>query len=61
MKRPALCVLIRLLIQFFLIVFFDSPAHAWVDETHIAVAKVAGYPKYFNACGQDMIKDVRHR
>jgi pentose-5-phosphate-3-epimerase len=31
-------------------------AHAWFDETHIAVAKVAGYSKWFNACGPDMIK-----
>jgi hypothetical protein len=33
-----------------------SPAHAWFDETHIAVAKAAGYAKWFNACGPDMIK-----
>ena len=30
--------------------------NAWFDETHIAVAKVAGYSKWFNACGPDMIK-----
>jgi pentose-5-phosphate-3-epimerase len=34
----------------------DPSAHAWFDETHIAVAKVAGYSKWFNACGPDMIK-----
>jgi hypothetical protein len=33
-----------------------SPAHAWFDETHIAVAKAAGYAKWFNVCGPDMIK-----
>ena len=33
-----------------------SPVHAWFDETHVAVAKVAGYSKWFNACGPDMIK-----
>jgi len=33
-----------------------SPALAWFDETHIAVAKAAGYSKWFNACGPDMIK-----
>jgi hypothetical protein len=33
-----------------------SPARAWFDETHIAVAKGAGYVKWFNACGPDMIK-----
>jgi hypothetical protein len=26
------------------------------DETHIAAAKVAGYSKWFNVCGLDMIK-----
>jgi hypothetical protein len=31
-------------------------AHGWFDETHIAVAKVTGYSKWFNACGPDMIK-----
>jgi hypothetical protein len=34
----------------------DLPAHAWFDETHISVAKVTGYAKWFNACGPDMIK-----
>lgn len=29
---------------------------AWNDETHLAVAKAAGYPKWFNAAGPDMIK-----
>jgi len=31
-------------------------ADAWFDETHVAVAKAAGYAKWFNACGPDMIK-----
>jgi S1/P1 Nuclease len=31
-------------------------AHGWFDETHIAVAKVTGYAKWFNGCGPDMIK-----
>ncbi len=29
---------------------------AWHDETHVAIAKVAGYAKWFNATGADMIK-----
>ncbi|MGD2125842.1 MAG: hypothetical protein PVG99_07160 [Desulfobacteraceae bacterium] len=29
---------------------------AWHDETHIAVAKAAGYRKWYNACGADMAK-----
>jgi hypothetical protein len=29
---------------------------AWHDETHAMIAKAAGYPKWFNAAGADMIK-----
>jgi pentose-5-phosphate-3-epimerase len=32
------------------------PAWAWHDETHVAIAKVAGYKKWFNATGADMVK-----
>jgi hypothetical protein len=35
---------------------FQSVSLAWHDETHIAVAKSAGYYKWFNACGADMAK-----
>jgi hypothetical protein len=31
-------------------------ALAWYDETHIAIAKAAGYYKWFNATGADMAK-----
>jgi len=31
-------------------------SRAWHDETHIAIAKVAGYHKWFNATGADMAK-----
>jgi hypothetical protein len=31
-------------------------AWAWNDETHVAIAKAAGYQKWFNAAGADMIK-----
>lgn len=39
-------------------IFFLVPSHssAWHDETHIAIAKRAGYYKWFNACGADMAK-----
>lgn len=38
--------------------FFVNPkmSEAWHDETHVAVAKAAGYAKWFNATGADMIK-----
>lgn len=33
-----------------------SPAQAWHDETHLAIAKAADYPKWYNAAGPDMAK-----
>jgi hypothetical protein len=39
-----------------LILASAGPTEAWYDETHIAIAKVTGYAKWFNACGADMIK-----
>ena len=29
---------------------------AWYDETHLAIARAAGYKKWYNAAGADMIK-----
>jgi hypothetical protein len=29
---------------------------AWFDETHIMIGKAAGYYKWFNGAGADMIK-----
>jgi hypothetical protein len=49
-------ILIPLLVQVLLALLIIPPSHAWFDETHIAVAKVAGYSKWFNACGPDMMK-----
>jgi len=43
------------LIMFF-VVGFSSSAYPWHDETHIAVAKAAGYNKWYNATGADMAK-----
>lgn len=38
-----------------------NQACAWHDETHVAIAKAAGYRKWFNATGADMIKVKAHR
>jgi hypothetical protein len=35
---------------------YPSTSHAWFDETHIAIAKAAGYQKWFNAAGADVAK-----
>jgi hypothetical protein len=35
---------------------YPSTSHAWFDETHLAIAKVAGYQKWFNAAGADVAK-----
>ncbi|MEE9913743.1 MAG: hypothetical protein K4571_18690 [Deltaproteobacteria bacterium] len=32
------------------------PAHAWYDQTHLAVAKVAGLASWYNAAGPDLAK-----
>ena len=45
-----------LLPVFFLIAISPGPSRAWHDETHIAIAKVAGYHKWYNAAGADMAK-----
>jgi hypothetical protein len=38
-------------------VFFTADvASAWFDETHLAVAKAAGYRKWFNAAGADIAR-----
>jgi hypothetical protein len=38
------------------LLFGASPSTAWHDETHLAIAKAAGYAKWYNACGADMTK-----
>jgi len=30
-----------------------TPAHAWFDRTHLAIAKAAGYVRWYNAAGAD--------
>jgi hypothetical protein len=39
----------------FLFTLID-PAHAWFDETHIAIAKAAGCKKWYNAAAADIAK-----
>jgi len=36
--------------------WYRTSSQAWHDETHIAIAKAAGYHKWFNATGADMAK-----
>lgn len=56
MKRSiTVAVLIFLLVPQF------HAAWAWNDETHVAIAKAAGYKKWFNAAGADMIKVKANR
>ena len=49
-------------IYIFIIVFvllgttFPERTSAWHDETHLAIAKVAGYKKWYSAIGADMTK-----
>jgi hypothetical protein len=53
MKRKILLSGITLL-SFFS--FSITTALAWHDETHLAIAKAAGYPKWYNAAGPDIAK-----
>ncbi len=34
-----------------------GPAEAWNDETHVAIARAAGYGKWYNAAGADIAKE----
>jgi hypothetical protein len=40
----------------YLVLFNAVNAFAWYDETHLAIAKAAGYKKWYNAAGADMTK-----
>jgi hypothetical protein len=54
MKRiRMLCIIFSL---FIINAYTHKSVHAWFDETHLAVAKVAGYSKWYNAVGADMAK-----
>jgi hypothetical protein len=43
-------------LAFFLFLISPSVSHAWHDETHLAIAKAAGYEKWYNASGADIAK-----
>ena len=51
MKRIILQV--SVIISFIL---FTNQTWAWHDETHLAIAKAAGYEKWYNAAGADITK-----
>jgi hypothetical protein len=40
----------------FLFISLPGISNAWHDETHLAVAKAAGYHKWYNAAGPDIAK-----
>jgi hypothetical protein len=48
----------RLNLGILVFILITSPrlSSAWFDETHLAIAKAAGYYKWYNACGADMAK-----
>ena len=52
MRRFLLCLLACTFIF-----YYPVPSEGWFDETHVAIAKVAGYSTWFNAVGPDMIKE----
>jgi hypothetical protein len=54
MKR--LRIYLALILFVLPLIVFPRLSSAWHDETHIAIAKIAGYHKWFNAAGPDMIK-----
>jgi len=46
----------RPLLTLLLFLGFAGVSHAWHDETHLSVAKAAGYSKWYNAAGADIAK-----
>lgn len=44
------------LLTVLIVIVMTGSAYSWHDETHIAIAKAAGYEKWFNAAGADMLK-----
>jgi hypothetical protein len=48
-KTVLLCVITVLL-------FSANPATGWYDETHLSIAKAAGYKKWYHAAGPDIAK-----
>lgn len=44
------------ILALFCLMSLTGQALAWNDETHLAIAKVAGYKMWFNAAGADIAK-----
>jgi hypothetical protein len=44
------------ILAIFLVISFTGNSYPWHDETHMAIAKAAGYKKWYNSAGADMIK-----
>jgi hypothetical protein len=49
---------IRAVPVFFILFFIATPptVYGWYDETHLVIAKAAGYSKWYNAVGADIAK-----
>jgi hypothetical protein len=49
---------IRGILVFVVFLFLSLPCltQAWNDKTHLAIAKAAGYPRWYNAVGPDIAK-----
>lgn len=56
MRHTILIKITLLYFAFSVTPLFHASVFAWSDNTHIAVAKAAGYEKWFNAAGADIIK-----
>jgi len=41
---------------FLLLLEFPNTVSAWYDETHLAIARAAGYEKWYNAAGADIAR-----
>lgn len=47
---------ITAVLVFFLFISLPSVSKAWHDETHLAIARAAGYEKWYNVAGPDIAK-----
>jgi hypothetical protein len=45
-----------MVLALFFLMSTASPAMAWYEETHLAIAKAAGYAKWYNAAAADIAK-----
>jgi len=44
------------ILSLFFVITFTGNSYPWHDETHMSIAKAAGYKKWYNSAGADMIK-----